>query len=176
MPKSKEITKEQVLRELKEAIGAKLVDRKEAPLIGLIFFSIALWGSKIFTFFSPTTYIQFSLLGYTVHLHHFHFGIIAIVVGILVMFVEGKHARRFAHMLFGAGLGLIADEYLMLLLLDESAYFSSDAFLVSAILGIGLTVIYGLIVVFARFFTRREREIWTKFYKALEEGKIEIEL
>ena len=178
MPKSREVTKEQVLRELRESVGAKLVDRREAPLIGLIFFNIALWGSKLFTHFWPGTSTGFTFMGEEIHFHHFHYGIIAIVVAIVVMFIEGAWPRRIGHMLFGAGLGFIVDEYWMLLLFDDSevVYFSYESQLIALMVGIVVSIIYGGIVLVSYFFTKREREIWMKFYDAVESGKIKIDI
>ena len=172
------ITKEEVIKELREAVGNKLVMRREAPIIGLACFSAALWGSKIFTSTSPGTSIIFTLLGAEIHFHHFHYGIIALTVGIILAFIEGPWIRRIGHALFGAGLGFIVDEYWMLLTMDDAAYnyFGPESQLVSAIIGIVITVIYATIVVVLYFFTKRERRIWTKFYESVKAGKIKIEL
>ncbi len=176
--KEKPITKKDVIRELKESVETKLVSRREAPLIGLIRFSIALWGSKIFTSSAPGTSIHFWLLGYEIHFHHFHYGIIALAVGIIITFIEGPWPRRIGHAFFGAGLGFIVDEYWMLLIFDDSAttYFGAESQYISRMIGIGVTIIYAVIVLASWYFTRREREIWTKFYDAVASGKIKIEL
>jgi hypothetical protein len=176
--KEEAITKEQVVRELKESVETKLVTRREAPLIGLLCFSAALWGSKIFTSHSPGTSFIFNLLGAEIHFHHFHYGIIALAVGIIVMFIEGPWPRRFAHILFGAGLGFIVDEYWLLLTFDDSSYnyFSSESQLVSITIGIVVTAVYAAVVILSYFLTKRERKIWTEFYEAVESGKIKVDL
>ena len=68
----KKFGKERVIYELKESFVHKIVLRLEAPLIGLIAFNIALWGSKLFTLMSPGTSIIFQLGGFNIHFHHFH--------------------------------------------------------------------------------------------------------
>ncbi|MFX1297554.1 MAG: hypothetical protein ACFFD2_22215 [Promethearchaeota archaeon] len=173
----KEITKEEVIKELEESVGNKLVMRREAPIIGVICFSAALWGSKIFTSSSPGTSIIFTLFGAEIHFHHFHYGIIALIIGIILTFIEGPWVKRIAHGLFGAGLGFIIDEYWMLLTMDDSSYnyFGPNSQWVSITIGIVITAIYVAIVVILYFFTRRERKIWTKFYEAVKSGKIKIE-
>ncbi|MHA1129725.1 MAG: hypothetical protein ACTSQI_14690 [Candidatus Helarchaeota archaeon] len=180
MPSNKEepITKEHVIRELKESVETKLVNRREAPLLGLICFSLALWGSKIFTSNSPGTSLIFNLFGAEIHFHHFHYGIIALVIGIIIMFIEGPWPKRIGHILFGAGLGFIVDEYWLLLTFDDSSYnyFSPESQLVSKVIGIVITAIYIVVVALSYFLTKRERKIWIKFYEAVESGKIKINL
>lgn len=168
--------KEKVQKELKEALDDKLVMRREAPLIGAIFFSICLWGSKIFTSSSPGTSVYFEILGYPIHFHHFHYGIIAVAIAIVLSFVEGAWPKRLKHILFGAGFGFIVDEYWMLLIFDDTTYFTQESLTISIWIGAVITIIYVVIAVLAFFFTKKERELWQKLYEAVESGEIKVDI
>ncbi len=175
---------EKVRKELKEALEDKLVMRREAPLIGAVFFAIALWGSKIFTSTSPGTSLIFydvTLFGYSfgdIHFHHFHYGIIAIGIAIVLGFIEGAWPRRIKHVLFGAGFGFIVDEYFMLLIMDDSSevYFGPESQLISNLIGIICTVVYVVIALLAYYFTKKERELWRKMYDAVASGKAKFDI
>lgn len=171
-----EIKKEQVIYEIEESLTHKLVQRREAPLIGLIAFSVALWGSKLFTSISPGSSLILKIGEFNIHFHHFNYGIIAVVIGLVLTFFEGGWFVRVQHVLFGAGLGFIVDEYWLLLIFDDHAatYFGPESQFISTIIGVSLTIVYAAIAIGVFFKTRREREIWQNLYKAIKAGKVKI--
>lgn len=170
--------KERVVKEIKESLEHKMVIRREAALLGVIFFSIALWGSKLFTSLSPGTTIEFTVGSYSIHFHHFHYGIIALVIGIILTFFEGRWFVRIGQVLFGAGLGLIVDEYWLLLTFDDhaSTYFGPESQFISAMIGVVVTIIYVVIAVGFYFFTKKERKLWQDLYEAVASGKVKIDI
>lgn len=168
--------KERITEELKESYEHKLVQRLEAPLIGLIAFSIALWGSKLFTAISPATSFFIQIGIYTIHFHHFHYGIIALAIGLILTFFEGKWFVRVEHILFGAGLGFIVDEYWLLLTFDADTYFLQESQFISMIIGIIITIIYAVIIVGVYFYTRGERKLWKELYNEVKSGRVKIDI
>ncbi|UCF45381.1 MAG: hypothetical protein JSW44_01745 [Candidatus Bathyarchaeota archaeon] len=167
---------EQLIREIEESLQHKLVQRREAPLIGLIAFSVALWGSKLFTAISPGTSLILQIGGFNIHLHHFNYGIVALVIGLILTFFEGPWVVRIEHLLFGAGLGLIVDEYWLLLIFDDHAatYFGPESQFISSTIGLVITVIYAVIAVGVFFKTKRERKLWHDLHEAVKSGEIRI--
>jgi len=170
------IGKEKIIREIKESYEHKLVQRLEAPLLGLIAFSIALWGSKLFTLISPGTSLFFQIGIYTIHLHHFHYGIIAVAIGLILTFFEGDWFVRIEHILFGAGLGFIVDEYWLLLIFDDTTYFGTESQFISTMIGLIITIIYLIITIGIYFHTKEERKIWRELYNAIKSGKVKIDI
>jgi hypothetical protein len=162
--------------EVRESLEHKVVLRREAPLIGLTAFIVALWGSKLFTALSPGSSVVFQLWGYSIHFHHFNYGIIFLVIGLMLAFFEGPWVLRVQHLFFGLGLGLIVDEYWLLLTFDEhaSAYFGPESQFISQMIGLAITIIYAVIAVTVFFKSRRERKIWKHLYKAVKTGQIKI--
>jgi len=165
-----------ILSELEHKAETSMAKRRLGPLIGLICFSIALWGSKLFTYLSPGTFIQINILGYDIHLHHFHFGIIALVIGIIITFLEGPNYIIVGNVLFGAGLGLIVDEYWLLLTLNESVYFNPESIVISSMIGLAMTVIYALITVGLLLYTKKEKQLWDTFREKVKEEKVKIKI
>ena len=174
----KEYVKRQLECEVRESLEHKVVLRREAPLIGLVAFSVALWGSKLFTAVSPGSSLVFQLGGYTVHFHHFNYGFILLVVGLLLTFFEGPWFVRVQHSLFGVGLGFIVDEYWLLLIFDDhaSTYFGAESQYISTIIGLVITIIYAVIAVGVFFKSRREIKLWKKLHEAVKTGEIEIQV
>ncbi|MFX1377971.1 MAG: hypothetical protein ACFFA4_02670 [Promethearchaeota archaeon] len=172
----KKYGKERVIYEIKESLEHKMVLRLEAPLIGLIAFSFALWGSKIFTALSPGTSLIFQISGYTIHLHHFHYGIIALAIGLVLTFFEGRWFARIEHILFGAGLGFIVDEYWLLLIFDDSTYFGPESQFISVMIGLVISIIYAIIIIGIYFITKEERKIWHELYDVVKSDKFEIDI
>ncbi|MHA1265369.1 MAG: hypothetical protein ACTSRS_09065 [Candidatus Helarchaeota archaeon] len=173
MPKL--IGKERVLKELKESIAHKIALRRRAPLIGLIFFSITLWGAKLFTWLSPGTTIEFYIDSIPIHFHHFMYGIIILPIGIIFTFFEGTWFVRAGHFLFGCGLGFIVDEIWLLLTFDATEYFTPRSQQISMWIGVGMTIIYAIIAFGSYISLRRERKVWEKLYEAIESGSITID-
>ncbi|MFW9896151.1 MAG: hypothetical protein ACFFD7_10140 [Candidatus Thorarchaeota archaeon] len=176
--KKEKYGKERVLYEIKESLEHKIVLRLEAPLIGLIAFSVALWGSKLFTLFSPGTNLIFQVGGFNIHLHHFHYGIIAVAIGVVLTFFEGPWFVRFEHALFGGGLGLIVDEYWLLLIFNDQAdiYFGPESQFISAMIGLVISIIYVVIIVGVYFVTKEERKIWHELYDSMKSDKVKIDI
>lgn len=175
-PKKDKFGKEEVRRELKEALDDKLVQRREAPLLGAAFFAICLWGSKIFTSSAPGTSIYFWLFGQEIHFHHFHYGIIAVAIAIVLSFIEGPWHKRIKHIMYGVGFGFIVDEYWMLLTLDDASYFGAESQAISTWIGVFCTIVYTAIAFLAFFLTRREGKLWQELYDAVEAGKVKIDI
>ena len=172
----KKVVKKRLMYEIKESLEHKLVQRREAPLIGLIAFSVALWGSKLITALSPGSSLIFQVNGFTIHLHHFNYGIVLLVIGLMLTFFEGPWFVRVQHSLFGAGLGFVADEYWLLLIFDDHAatYFGPESQFISTMIGLVITLIYVAIAVGVFFKTKRERKFWNDLYEAVKSGQVEI--
>jgi hypothetical protein len=176
--KKEKYGKERVIYEIKESFEHKMVLRLEAPLIGLIAFSVALWGSKVFTLISPGTSLIFEIGDYNIHLHHFHYGIIALAIGLVLTFFEGQWFGRIEHILFGVGLGFIVDEYWLLLTFDDHAetYFGPESQFISAMIGLIISIIYVVIIIGVYYTTKEEREIWHELYDAVKSDKVKIDI
>ncbi|NVM54808.1 MAG: hypothetical protein HWN66_13985 [Candidatus Helarchaeota archaeon] len=174
--------KERVVKEIKESLEHKMVIRREAALLGVIFFSIALWGSKLYTSIAsgPSIYFPIVLLGktYDIHFHHFHYGLIALTIGIILAYFEGRWFVRIGHILFGAGLGFLVDEYWLLLIFNdtEEVYFSQESQIISAIIGGVITIIYAVIAIGVFLKTRKERRLWKDLYEVVASGKAKIDI
>jgi hypothetical protein len=148
----------------------KLALRREAPFIGLISFTATLWGTKLFTSISPGTSLVFQLWGYNIHLHHFNYGFALLVVGLMFTFFEGSWIVRIQHILFGAGLGFIVDEYWLLLTFDESAnvYFGAQSQYFSLVVAAVVTSVYAAIALGVFFKSRKEIKLWTELYQVIK--------
>jgi len=156
--------------EVRESLEHKLVLRREAPLIGLTAFITALWGAKLFTAISPGSGLVFQLWGFNIHFHHFNYGFIFLVIALMLTFFEGPWFVRVQHLLFGSGLGLIVDEYWLLLTFDEHAsnYFGPESQFISLIIAVIVTLLYAAIAVGVFFKSRKERKIWRRLYEAVK--------
>lgn len=172
----KEGFKQRLECEVRESLEHKLVLRREAPFIGLVSFVVALWGSKLFTAISPGTGLVFQLWGFNIHFHHFNYGFILLVLGLMLTFFEGPWFVRVQHVFFGLGLGFIVDEYWLLLTFDEHAsnYFGPESQFISLLIGLIITLVYAVIAVGVFFKTRRERKLWTRLYKAVKIGDADL--
>ena len=172
----KEHIRQRLECEIRESLEHKLVLRREAPLIGLVAFSVALWVSKLYTAVSPTSSVVFQLWGFNVHLHHFNYGFVLLVIGLLLTFFEGPWFVRVQHSLFGVGLGFIVDEYWLLLVFDDhaSTYFGPESQYISTMIGLVITIIYAVIAVGVFFKSRKEIKIWRKIHEAVKSGEIDI--
>jgi xanthosine utilization system XapX-like protein len=146
---------------LEEREETHIAIRRSAPLIGLVAFLVALIGSKIFTFFNPGTSMIFHFLGEEIHFHHFNYGLIMLLIGVFNMFFEGPWHQKFGHFLFGAGLGLIVDEYWILLTFNDTQYFVQESYLISIVIGVVISIIYAVIVI-ARYNIAEETSFWQR--------------
>ena len=174
----KEHVRQQLECEVRESLEHKLVLRREAPLIGLVAFSVALWVSKLFTAVSPGVSVVFQLWGFNVHLHHFNYGFVLLVIGLLLSFFEGPWFVRVQHSLFGVGLGFIVDEYWLLLIFDDhaSTYFGPESQYISTVIGLVITITYAVIAFGVFFKSRREIKLWKQLHDAVNPGDIEIHI
>jgi hypothetical protein len=172
----KESVRQRLECEIRESLEHKLVLRREAPLIGLVTFSIALWGSKLFTAISPGSSLVFQIFGFNVHLHHFNYGFVLLVIGLLFTFFEGPWFVRVQHSLFGVGLGFIVDEYWLLLIFDDhaSTYFGPESQFISTMMGVIITVIYAVIAIGVFFKTKKERKLWSQLHEAVKSGEVKV--
>jgi len=169
----KEKLKQKLQSEIRESLEHKLVLRREAPLIGLVSFIAALWGAKLFTAMSPGSSLIFQLWGFNIHLHHFNYGFILLVLGLMLTFFEGLWIVRIQHLLFGLGLGLIVDEYWLLLTFDENAsvYFGPQSQFLSLMIAIVITLAYAGIALGIFFMSRREVKLWRQLYETVKSGE-----
>jgi hypothetical protein len=172
----KEYVKQQLECEVRESLEHKLVLRREAPLIGLVAFSVALWVSKLFTAVSPGSSVVFQLWGFNVHLHHFNYGFVLLVIGLLLTFFEGPWFVRVQHSLFGVGLGFIVDEYWLLLIFDDhaSTYFGPESQYISTMIGLVITITYAVIAFGVFFKSKREIKLWKQLHETVKSGEIEL--
>jgi hypothetical protein len=168
--------KQQLKREIRESLMHKLALRREAPFIGLVSFIATLWGSKLFTSLSPGTGLIFQLWGYNIHLHHFNYGFVLLVVGLMLSFFEGPWIVRVQHVLFGVGLGFIVDEYWLLLTFDQSAsvYFGPQSQYFSLVVAAVVTSAYAAIALSVFFASRKEIKLWTKLYQAAKTEEVTL--
>jgi len=169
----KEKLKQKLQSEIRESIEHKLVLRREAPLIELVSFIAALWGSKLFTAMSPGSSLIFQLWGFNIHLHHFNYGFILLVLGLMLTFFKGPWIMRIQHLIFGLGLGLIVDEYWLLLTFDENAsvYFGPESQFLSLMIGIVITLVYAGIALGIFFMSRREVKLWRQLCETVKSGE-----
>jgi hypothetical protein len=173
----KEELKQRLLSEIRESLEHKLVIRREAPLIGLLSFIAALWGAKLFTAISPGSSLIFQLWGFNIHFHHFNYGFILLVLGLMLTFFEGVWIVRIQHLFFGTGLGLIVDQYWLLLTFDEhsSVYFGPQSQFLSLAIAIVVTLVYAGIALGVFFKSRREVKLWRQLCEAVKSGEVNIQ-
>ena len=148
-------------RTLEEREETHIAIRRSAPLIGLVAFLVALIGCKIFTFFNPGASIILHFLGEEIHFHHFNYGLIMLLIGVFNMFFEGPRHQKFGHFLFGAGLGLVVDEYWILLTFNDTLYFVQNSYLISIVIGVVISIIYTFIVL-VRYNIEEEKSFWKR--------------
>jgi hypothetical protein len=172
----KEKSRQRLESEIRESLEHKLVLRREAPFIGLISFIGAVWVAKLFTAVSPGSGLIFQLWGFNIHLHHFNYGFILLVLGLMLTFFEGPWIVRIQHLFFGLGLGLIVDEYWLLLTFDENAsnYFGPQSQFISLMIALVITFVYVTIALGVFFKSRREVKLWRQLYEAVKSGDANV--
>ena len=155
---------EKYKRDIIELVETSLARRRRAPIHSVIMFSTLLWGSKAFTWLFPHVTLN---VGDT-HVHHFVYGVILIIIsGFLAIYTEELLLIRITGVLFGAGLGLIADEFLLMVTLDFDTYFTPIPQLTSSLIGITVTIVYIMTIIVLIFRTRDE----VKLYQELKARK-----
>jgi hypothetical protein len=146
-------------RDIIELVETSIVRRRHAPIYSVITFNILLWGSKAFTWFFPHVTLSVG----DIHVHHFVYGVILIIVsGFFAIYTEELWLIRITGVLFGAGLGLVADEFLLMITLDFDTYFYPIPQLTSTLIGIAVTIVYIIIIIVLIFRTRDEVNLYRK--------------
>jgi len=97
-------------------ISAEEKTRPNLSVLALIAFIASFSVARTFTTFNPNTV----LIGGDYHVHHFWYGLALLAIGgWLGISYENERINRLAAILFGAGGGLIGDEFGLLLTLQE---------------------------------------------------------
>jgi len=92
---------------------AKKETNPHFSVLALIFFMASFLVARTFTTLSPNTII---LVGGGIHIHHFWFGLALLAIGGWMGIVnQNQRIDQLAAVLYGAGAGLIADEFGLLL-------------------------------------------------------------
>ena len=95
----------------------KIKTRPNLSILALLSFVASFAVARIFTILNPRTIWEFSN---SFHVHHFWYGIAMLAIGgWLGISYENERTNRLASILFGAGGGLIGDEFGLLLTLGE---------------------------------------------------------
>jgi hypothetical protein len=94
----------------------KITRRPNLSMLALVSFMASFAVARTFVILSPTTVV----LSFGVHIHHFWYGLVMIVIGgWLGISYQNELTDRIAAILFGAGGGLVADEFGLLLTMDN---------------------------------------------------------
>lgn len=97
--------------------GEKIKTRPNLSILALLSFVASFGVTRIFTTLNPRTVWEFSG---GLHVHHFWYGIAMLAIGgWLGISYEDERINRLAAILFGAGGGLIGDEFGLLLTFGE---------------------------------------------------------
>jgi CDP-diglyceride synthetase len=130
--------------------------RPKLSVLALASFILSFAAARAFTALSPRTI----LVHYGLHIHHFWFGLILLVVGgWLGISYENERIDRVAAILFGAGGGLVADE--VGLLLTFRNYWTSITYTLVIIL-----VMLAIMLILITTYWRVIREEFTEFSKS----------
>jgi hypothetical protein len=122
-----------VIRAATRTLWRRLVlDRAQEPIFWVFTgFLVALLGARMVVKTIITFQLQKKLFALItspdglnpVHVHHFNYGILLVViVGVIALFPKGRRYLRFLAFAFGAGLGLIVDEFALLWHLHPDYY------------------------------------------------------
>jgi hypothetical protein len=94
----------------------KIKTKPNLSMLALISFIASFVVARLFTTFNPDTV----LISGDFHIHHFWYGLALLAIGgWLGITVENEQVNRLAAILFGAGGGLIGDEFGLLLTLED---------------------------------------------------------
>ena len=97
-------------------------------------------------------------------------------IGLVLTFFEGQWFVRIEHVLFGAGLGFVVDEYWLLLTFDAGTYFGPESQFISMMIGVVITIIYVIIIVGVYYKSKGERKLWKELYDTVKSGKVKIDI
>ncbi|MBI5480040.1 MAG: cyclic nucleotide-binding domain-containing protein [Deltaproteobacteria bacterium] len=122
-----------VIRAATRTLWRRLVLERASEPIFWVFtgFLVALLGARMVVRTILTFNLQKKLVALItspdglnpIHVHHFNYGILLVVlVGIVALFPKGRRFLRFLGFAFGAGLGLIVDEFALLWHLHPDYY------------------------------------------------------
>ncbi|MEM3622546.1 MAG: hypothetical protein QXR76_02095 [Candidatus Bathyarchaeia archaeon] len=115
-------------------ISEKTKTKPNLSLLALVSFIGSFMIARTFTTFNP----NFVLISGDLHIHHFWYGLAMLAIGgWLGISYESERITRLAAILFGAGGGLIGDEFGLLLTLESENYWA------------GIT--YTIIIIFLAF-------------------------
>ena len=145
------------IRDIRSVLYKDILRRKkQTPFIIFISFLAAFILARAVVSYGPE-WLRLFILQY--HIHHFYYGFgLLVIANWIALTTDRKHMEHFAAVLFGLGLGLIVDEFGLLLtcttpgtVCDYWARQSFDAFMLVA--GIFLTILYSAPVLggFMRF-------------------------
>ena len=113
----------------------------------LMVFIISIWATiiltRLITFFIPTFF--FELAGN--HVHHYAYGILVMIIsGTSLIFLDGVY-KDLGIPFFGAGVGMVVDEYAFVIAGDEIGYSSKLTIMT-------IIALSGVIVFLARYFQK----------------------
>jgi hypothetical protein len=101
---------------VKISAEGKIKTKPHLSMLALISFIASFMVARLFTTFNPDTV----LISGDFHIHHFWYGLALLAIGgWLGITVENDQVNRLAAILFGAGGGLIGDEFGLLLTLED---------------------------------------------------------
>jgi CRP-like cAMP-binding protein len=155
-----------VVRTAPAALFRRLIVQKgaEPPFWMLAGFIVALAGARLTVFFILHFHLESQLFALVktgndpnpMHVHHFNYGLVLVgLSGLAALFPFGRKALRVLAAMFGAGMGLIFDEFALFWNLNPN--YAQEASLVAA--GAAVVVLVQL-VWFRRFWVALARRGW----------------
>ncbi len=155
-----------VMRTAPRALFRRLIVQKgaEPPFWMLAGFIVALAGARLTVFFILHFHLESQLFALVktandpnpMHVHHFNYGLVLVgLSGLAALFPIGRRALRVLAALFGAGMGLIFDEFALFWNLNPN--YAQEASLVAA--GAAVVVLVQL-VWFRTFWGALARRAW----------------
>jgi CRP-like cAMP-binding protein len=155
-----------VVRTAPAALFRRLIVQKgaEPPFWMLAGFIVALAGARLTVFFILHFHLESQLFALVktgndpnpMHVHHFNYGLVLVgTSGLAALFPIGRKALRVLAALFGAGMGLIFDEFALFWNLNPN--YAQEASLVAA--GAAVVVLVQL-VWFRRLWVALARRAW----------------
>jgi hypothetical protein len=98
------------------AVKEKVQRRPNLSILAMVSFVASFIVARTFTILSPTTFLS----GGGFHIHHFWYGIVLLAIGgWLGISYQSERIDRLAAILFGAGGGVLGDEFGLLLTLEN---------------------------------------------------------
>jgi hypothetical protein len=98
------------------AVKEKIQEKPNLSILAMVSFVASFIVARTFTILSPTTFLS----GGGFHIHHFWYGIALLAIGgWLGISYQSERIDRLAAILFGAGGGVLGDEFGLLLTLEN---------------------------------------------------------